>query len=93
MLCRQLVKLPLISKNLDIDFLSLSGHKLHAPKGVGVLYIKRGTFFVPFLTGGHQEIGRRGGTENVASIVALGRACELACRKNGRRKWPGKKTS
>lgn len=70
-------------KNLDVDFLSLSGHKLHAPKGVGVLYIKRGTLFVPFMTGGHQEHGRRGGTENVASIVALGRACELAAEKMG----------
>jgi cysteine desulfurase len=81
-------KLDIKLKELDIDFLSLSGHKLHAPKGVGVLYIKRGTVFVPFLTGGHQEIGRRGGTENVASIVALGRACELAGEKmaeeNGR---------
>lgn len=61
-----------------IDFLSISGHKLHAPKGVGVLYVKKGTPFVPFLIGGHQEKGRRGGTENVASIVALGKACELA---------------
>jgi cysteine desulfurase len=81
-------KLDIKLKELDIDFLSLSGHKLHAPKGVGVLYIKRGTVFVPFLTGGHQETGRRGGTENVASIVALGRACELAGEKmaeeNGR---------
>ncbi|MCK5515635.1 MAG: cysteine desulfurase NifS [Desulfobulbaceae bacterium] len=71
-------KIPLDLKNLDIDFLSLSGHKLHGPKGVGVLYIKRGTHFVPFLPGGHQEHGRRGGTENVASIVGLGKACELA---------------
>lgn len=81
-------KIDMDLKELDIDFLSLSGHKLHAPKGVGVLYIKRGTLFVPFLTGGHQETGRRGGTENVASIVALGRACELAGEKmaeeNGR---------
>lgn len=81
-------KIDINLKKLDIDFLSLSGHKLHAPKGVGVLYIKRGTMFVPFLTGGHQEVGRRGGTENVASIVALGRACELAGEKmdeeNGR---------
>jgi cysteine desulfurase len=68
-------------RNLDIDFLSLSGHKLHAPKGVGVLYVKRGTLFVPFMAGGHQEHGRRGGTENVASIVGLGRACELAAEK------------
>jgi cysteine desulfurase len=76
-------KIPIDLKNLDIDFLSLSGHKLHAPKGVGVLYIKRGTLFVPFLTGGHQENGRRGGTENVASIVGLGRACELAAENMG----------
>lgn len=74
-------KIPIDLKKLDIDFLSLSGHKLHAPKGVGVLYIKRGTLFVPFLTGGHQEHGRRGGTENVASIVGLGRACELAAER------------
>lgn len=74
-------KIPIDLKNLDIDFLSMSGHKLHAPKGVGILYIKRGTLFVPFLTGGHQEHGRRGGTENVASIVGLGRACELAAEK------------
>ena len=71
-------KLPINLSQLDIDFLSLSGHKLHAPKGVGVLYVKRGTAFVPFLAGGHQEEGRRGGTENVASIAGLGRACELA---------------
>lgn len=81
-------KIPIDLSTLDIDFLSLSGHKLHAPKGVGVLYIKRGTPFVPFLAGGHQEEGRRGGTENVASIVGLGRACELAAEmmdeENGR---------
>ena len=71
-------KIPIDLSTLDIDFLSLSGHKLHAPKGVGVLYVKRGTPFVPFLAGGHQEEGRRGGTENVASIVGLGKACELA---------------
>jgi len=74
-------KVPINLKELDVDFLSLSGHKLHAPKGVGVLFVRRGTLFVPFLTGGHQEKGRRGGTENVASIVALGCACELAAEK------------
>lgn len=74
-------KIPINLKDTDVDFLSMSGHKLHAPKGVGVLYVKRGTLFVPFLTGGHQEHGRRGGTENVASIVGLGRACELAAVK------------
>lgn len=71
-------KIPINLKELDVDYLSISGHKLHAAKGVGVLYIKRGTPFVPFLVGGHQEEGRRGGTENVASIIGLGRACELA---------------
>ncbi|MEA2115249.1 MAG: cysteine desulfurase NifS [Thermodesulfobacteriota bacterium] len=71
-------KIPINMQNNKIDFLSLSGHKLHAPKGVGVLYVRKGTPFVPFLNGGHQEHGRRGGTENVASIVALGRACQLA---------------
>ncbi len=63
-----------------IDFLALSGHKLHAPKGIGVLYVRRGTRFRPFLNGGHQERGRRAGTENVPYIVALGKACELAGR-------------
>jgi cysteine desulfurase len=58
--------------------LSLSGHKLHAPKGVGALYVKRGVRFRPFLTGGHQERNRRAGTENVPGIVALGKAAELA---------------
>jgi cysteine desulfurase len=61
----------------DIDFLSLSGHKLHAPKGVGVLYVKRRTKLVPYVIGGGQERGKRGGTENVASIIGLGRAAEL----------------
>ncbi len=70
-----------ISLNLaqsSIDLLSISGHKLHAPKGVGVLYVRKGTRISPFMLGGHQESGRRGGTENVASIIALGKACELA---------------
>ncbi|QXE85082.1 cysteine desulfurase NifS [Geomonas nitrogeniifigens] len=61
-----------------IDMLSLSGHKLHAPKGVGVLYVRRGTPFRPMLVGGHQERGRRAGTENTASIIAMGKACQLA---------------
>ncbi len=71
-------KIPINLRESQIDFLSLSGHKLHAPKGVGVLYVRKGTPYVPFLHGGHQEHGRRGGTENVASIVGLGRACQLA---------------
>lgn len=71
-------KIPLKIKDSPIDMLSLSGHKLHAPKGIGALYLKEGAHFQPFLIGGHQEGGRRGGTENVASIVGLGKACELA---------------
>ena len=71
-------KIPIDLQNLPIDFLSISGHKLHAAKGIGVLYVRRGTPFVPFMIGGHQEHGRRGGTENVASIIGVGRACELA---------------
>jgi len=71
-------KIPVNMKQNAIDMLSLSGHKLHAPKGVAVLYVRRGTKFSPFLIGGHQEKGRRGGTENVPSIVGLGKACELA---------------
>jgi cysteine desulfurase len=58
--------------------LSFSGHKIHAPKGIGVLYVRRGTRFIPFMKGGHQERGRRAGTENVPYIVGLGVACELA---------------
>ena len=71
-------KIPINLKETAIDFLALSGHKLHAPKGIGILYVCKGAPYMPFLSGGHQEHGRRGGTENVASIVALGRACELA---------------
>ena len=71
-------KIPIDLKNTKIDMLSLSGHKLHAPKGIGVLYLRRGCRFRPLLRGGHQERGRRAGTENSASIVALGKACELA---------------
>ncbi len=71
-------KIPIDLKNSSIDMLSISGHKLHAPKGVGVLYVRKGTRYAPFLIGGHQEHGRRGGTENVASIIGLGKACELA---------------
>lgn len=71
-------KVPVNVAELPVDFLALSGHKLHAPKGVGALYVRKGIPFRPFLRGGHQERGRRAGTENTASIVALGRACELA---------------
>ncbi len=71
-------KLSLDMSKIPADLVSISGHKLHAPKGVGALYIRRGTKFVPFIIGGHQEHGRRGGTENVAGIVGLGKAAELA---------------
>lgn len=71
-------KVPINLSASAIDMLSLSGHKLHAPKGVGVLYLRRGTRFRPLLRGGHQERGRRAGTENTAGIVGLGLACELA---------------
>jgi cysteine desulfurase len=73
-------KFPIDVKTTGIDMLSLSGHKFHAPKGIGVLYIRKGTRFSPYMIGGHQEHGRRGGTENVASIVALGKAAEMAIK-------------
>ena len=76
-------KIPIDMRNSTIDYLSLSGHKLHAPKGVGALYIRKGTKFSPLIIGGHQEMGRRGGTENVASIVGLGVACALAAKHMG----------
>ncbi|OHB76762.1 MAG: cysteine desulfurase NifS [Planctomycetes bacterium RBG_16_55_9] len=71
-------KIPLNLSKSSIDLLSLSGHKLHGPKGVGVLYVRKGTRLSPFMLGGHQEAGRRAGTENVPGIVGLGKACDLA---------------
>lgn len=71
-------KIPMDLKTSKIDMLSISGHKLHAPKGIGVLYLRRGVRFRPLLRGGHQERGRRAGTENAAAIVALGQAAEMA---------------
>jgi cysteine desulfurase len=71
-------KLKIDVRELDVDFLSLSAHKLHAPKGIGLLYVKRRVKYQPYIVGGGQERGRRGGTENVASIVGFGRAAELA---------------
>jgi cysteine desulfurase len=73
-------KIPINLKKLPVDMLSLSGHKLHAPKGIGALYVRKGTRFYPYIIGGHQEKGRRAGTENVASIIGLGKACELAMK-------------
>jgi cysteine desulfurase len=71
-------KLKIDVRELDVDFLSLSAHKLHAPKGIGLLYVRRRVKYQPYVVGGGQERGRRGGTENVANIVAFGRAAELA---------------
>jgi cysteine desulfurase len=81
-------KIPLDMEKSGVDMMSISGHKLHAPKGIGVLYIRKGTKFSPLFIGGHQEGGRRGGTENVPYIVGLGRAAQLAMERmeeeNGR---------
>lgn len=71
-------KIPLNVKSTSIDMLSISGHKLHAPKGIGALYVRRGVRIAPQIVGGRQERGRRGGTENVPGIAALGKAAELA---------------
>jgi len=71
-------KVPVNLRSTRVNFLSLSGHKLHCPKGVGVLYVNKRTKFHPFVIGGGQETGKRAGTQNVASIVGLGKACELA---------------
>ena len=71
-------KLKLDVKAMEVDFLSLSAHKLHAPKGIGMLYVRKGVSFQPYVMGGGQEQGRRGGTENVANMVAFGKAAEIA---------------
>lgn len=71
-------KIPIDVKQVPVDMLALSGHKIHAPKGIGVCYLRRGTRTKPFMLGGHQENGRRGGTENVPYIIGIGKAAELA---------------
>ncbi|MFA4911575.1 MAG: cysteine desulfurase NifS [Desulfobacteria bacterium] len=73
-------KIPIDAKDLKVDLLSLSGHKLYGPKGIGCLYVKKGTPLVPLIHGGHQEGGRRAGTENIPGIVGLGKACEIVNR-------------
>jgi len=74
-------KVPTRVDELGVDLLSLSAHKLHGPKGVGALYVRKGIKLEPLLTGGHQERGQRSGTENAAGIVALGKACQLAAER------------
>lgn len=74
-------KMALDVRELGVDLLTISGHKLRGPKGVGVLYVRRGTELHPLIHGGHQERGMRAGTENVAGIVGMGRACELAAQE------------
>ena len=71
-------KIPINLKETSIDLLALSGHKLHAPKGIGAIFVRKGTRIEPLIHGGHQESGWRAGTENVPYIVGLGVACELA---------------
>jgi cysteine desulfurase len=71
-------KLPISVKDLPVDLLTLSAHKFYAPKGVGALYVRRGITFSPFMIGGHQERNRRPGTENVAAIIGMGKAAEIA---------------
>ncbi|MBI5847437.1 MAG: cysteine desulfurase NifS [Nitrospirae bacterium] len=71
-------KIPLDVKKTPLHMLTISGHKLHAPKGIGALFVRKGTRFHPYIIGGHQERSRRAGTENVASIIGLGKAAELA---------------
>ncbi len=84
-------KIPFALRDMKVNLLSLSGHKLHAPKGVGVLYVNRRTKFVPFMTGGGQEGGRRAGTQNTASIIGLGKACAIAMQQIGHEETAVKK--
>ena len=76
-------KIPINLKDLEIDLFALSGHKLHAPQGIGALYVRKGMTLPPFIIGGAQESGRRGGTPAVPNIVGLGAACELAAKPEG----------
>ncbi|HOZ49746.1 MAG TPA: aminotransferase class V-fold PLP-dependent enzyme [Candidatus Hydrogenedentes bacterium] len=73
-------KIPVDVRDLDVDFLTVSAHKIYGPKGIGALYVRRGTTFCPLVRGGHQERGRRAGTENTLGIVGFGKAAELRTR-------------
>lgn len=73
-------KVPIDVKELNVDYLSLSGHKMYAPKGVGILYVRQGLSICPLISGGHQETGIRAGTENTLGIIAMGKAAEIAMR-------------
>lgn len=70
-------KIPIDVKDLEVDYLSFSAHKIYGPKGIGALYVRRGAAFCPFIRGGHQELGRRAGTENTLGIIGLGKAIEM----------------
>ncbi|MBN2190379.1 MAG: cysteine desulfurase [Candidatus Aureabacteria bacterium] len=74
-------KIPVDVKKLDVDFLTVSGHKIYGPKGIGMLFVKTGTPFCPFVRGGHQEMGRRAGTENTLGIIGLGKAVEMRAKE------------
>ena len=76
-------KIPVDVKDLGVDFLSFSGHKIYGPKGIGVLYVRNGAPYCPFIHGGHQETGRRAGTENTLGIIGLGKAVEAAAAEMG----------
>src|SRR3989338_1843455 len=80
-------KIPIDIKKTDVDCLSVSGHKIHGPKGIGLFYIRRGTKWMPQTFGGHQERGRRSGTENVPGIIGLGKAAELAYERLKNNAW------
>jgi cysteine desulfurase len=74
-------KIPVDVRKLDVDFLTLSGHKIYGPKGIGAIYVRKGAPFCQFIRGGHQEKGRRAGTENTLGIIGLSKAIEMRARE------------